>query len=62
MKNDNGVALPFAKERAVSLAWRNSAPDAEIYGFSGKAKYVATGGEVIPGKADAVLTYVLEYN
>ncbi|AVK04206.1 hypothetical protein OBG92_05754 [Pseudomonas paraeruginosa] len=62
LKNDNGVALPFAKERAVSLAWRNSAPDAEIYGFFGKAKYVATGGEVIPGKADAVLTYVLEYN
>ncbi|MCR3765169.1 fimbrial protein [Pseudomonas aeruginosa] len=61
LKNDNGVALPFAKERAVSLAWRNSAPDAEIYGFSGKAKYVATG-EVIPGKADATLSYVLEYN
>lgn len=62
LKNDRGVALPFAKERALPLAWRNSAPDTEIYGFAGKAKYVATESEIKAGKADAVLTYVLEYN
>ncbi|MFG8567299.1 MULTISPECIES: fimbrial protein [Pseudomonas aeruginosa group] len=62
LKNDRGVALPFAKERALPLAWRDSAPDAEIYGFAGKAKYVATESEIKAGKADAVLTYVLEYN
>ncbi|RIZ50943.1 hypothetical protein AXX04_29995 [Pseudomonas aeruginosa] len=62
MKNSKGVDLPFAKARALALTWQSSVPDAEIYSFSGKARYVATGGDITGGKADATLTYVLEYN
>ncbi|WP_119518402.1 fimbrial protein [Pseudomonas aeruginosa] len=62
LKNSKGVDLPFAKARALALTWQSSVPDAEIYSFSGKARYVATGGDITGGKADATLTYVLEYN
>jgi type 1 fimbria pilin len=62
LTDDNGTALPFAKARALPLTWQSSAPDAELYRFDAKAKYIATGGEITPGKADATMTYVLEYN
>lgn len=33
-----------------------------MYRFVANARYVPTGMEVAAGKADATLTYVLEYN
>ncbi|WP_431823645.1 fimbrial protein [Burkholderia sp. F1] len=60
--NDKGVALPFKKESALPLTWTRSEVDSEFYRFAGKARYVATGGEIKAGKADGTLTYVLEYN
>ncbi|MDT4814349.1 Fimbrial protein [compost metagenome] len=62
LTNDKGVALPFTKAKALPLTWQASAPDAELYRFDAKAKYIATGGEVTAGKANTTLTYVLEYN
>ncbi|MFC5694384.1 fimbrial protein [Pseudomonas sp. GCM10022186] len=60
--NDKGVKLPFAKARSVQIQHHRSDEEGEIYRFSGTAKYVLTSGEVKPGKADATMTYVIDYN
>ncbi|HEP9717992.1 TPA: fimbrial protein [Pseudomonas aeruginosa] len=62
LSNDKNVALPFSKAKALALDWQSSGPGIEMYRLSGKARYVTTGAEVAAGKADATLTYVLEYN
>ncbi|WP_235184560.1 fimbrial protein [Pseudomonas chlororaphis] len=62
LTNDKNVALPFSKAKAVALDWQASGPGTEMYRFAAKARYVTTGTEVAAGKADAMLTYVLEYN
>ncbi|WP_256581526.1 MULTISPECIES: fimbrial protein [Pseudomonas] len=62
LSNDKNVALPFSKAKAVALDWQASGPGTEMYRFAAKARYVPTGTEVAAGKADATLTYVLEYN
>lgn len=46
---------------ATSTTWLRSDQTAEIYRFSGKAKYVKTGSAVTPGKANGNLTYVINY-
>lgn len=60
--SDRHVALPFARERAISMDWQGKLPNGHRYGFSGTARYVPSGGTVTPGQADAHLVYVLEYN
>jgi len=62
LTSDSGVRLPFSKARALSLKWGWSAPDGEIYRFSGKAKYAPTSGTIKPGQADAVMNFVIDYN
>lgn len=62
LTNDKGVALPFNQTKAVALDWQASGPGREMYRFAGKARYVPTNGEIVAGKADATLTYILEYN
>ncbi|WP_124311459.1 fimbrial protein [Pseudomonas chlororaphis] len=62
LSNDKNVALPFSKAKAVALDWQASGPGTEMYRLAAKARYVTTGAEVAAGKADATLTYVLEYN
>ncbi|MBV6221830.1 fimbrial protein [Pseudomonas aeruginosa] len=62
LTDSNGARLPFTASKALNLDWQYSQPDAEVYHFSGKARYVPSGGEVRPGKADAVVSYVLVYN
>ncbi|WP_097303983.1 fimbrial protein [Pseudomonas chlororaphis] len=62
LSNDKNVALPFSQDKAVALDWQSSGPGTEMYHFAGKARYVTTGTEVAAGKADATLTYILEYN
>ncbi|MGU7785172.1 fimbrial protein [Burkholderia sp. PU8-34] len=62
LTNDKGVALPFAKAKAMPMTWTSSGTDSELYRFAGKARYIASGGEIKAGKADATLTYVLQYN
>ncbi|MGN7743759.1 fimbrial protein [Pseudomonas sp. 22526] len=62
LSNDKNVALPFSQDKAVALDWQSSGPGTEMYHFAGKARYVTTGMEVAAGKADATLTYILEYN
>lgn len=62
LSSDKNVALPFSKAKAVALDWQSSGPGTEMYRFAAKARYVATSAEVAAGKADATLTYVLEYN
>ncbi|MFZ6048250.1 fimbrial protein [Pseudomonas sp. CR3202] len=60
--NDKGVKLPFDKARAIRIEHHRSDEEGEIYRFSGTAKYALTSGEVKPGKADATMTYVIDYN
>lgn len=62
LKNDKGTKLPFSKPNAINLDWQRSDVDAEVYRFAGSARYSASGGEIKPGKADASMTYVLDYN
>ncbi|KUZ45670.1 hypothetical protein WI33_27085 [Burkholderia ubonensis] len=60
--NDKGVKLPFDSSRSIKIDHFRSDVGGEIYRFSGVAKYVLTTGEVKSGKADATMTYVIEYN
>lgn len=60
MTNDKGKDVPFTKGGALPLTWQSSGTNLERYRFSGKARYVATTGEMTAGKADATLTYVLQ--
>ncbi|CAI8788840.1 hypothetical protein EMIT0324P_10736 [Pseudomonas chlororaphis] len=60
--NDKGVKLPFDIARSVALDWNRDAADGSIYRFSGKAKYAPTGGEIKPGKGDATMNFVINYN
>ncbi|PMY59823.1 fimbriae assembly protein [Pseudomonas sp. FW305-25] len=62
LKNDKGTKLPFDKPGAVSLDWQYSETDAEVYRFAGSARYTPSGGEIKSGKANATMTYVLDYN
>lgn len=59
--SDKGMDVPFTKGGALPLTWQSSGTNLERYRFSGKARYVATTGEMTAGKADATLTYVLQY-
>lgn len=59
----DGGRLPFSKENSINLNWLRSEKDAEVYRFLGQAQYVENLTEAPkPGKADATMTYVLEYN
>ncbi len=60
--DDKGVKLPFAKARSIRVEHHRSDEEGEIYRFSGTAKYTLTTGTVKPGKADATMTYVIDYN
>lgn len=60
--NDKGAKLPFDIARSIGLDWNRDAAEGSIYRFSGKAKYAPTGGEMKPGKGDATMSFVLNYN
>ncbi|AZD01032.1 hypothetical protein C4K27_1827 [Pseudomonas chlororaphis subsp. chlororaphis] len=60
--NNKGVKLPFDISRSVALDWNREIAEGSIYRFSGSAKYVPTGGEIKPGKGDATMSFVLNYN
>ncbi|MGY3256769.1 fimbrial protein [Pseudomonas chlororaphis] len=60
--SDKGVKLPFAISRSIALDWNREIAEGSIYRFSGSAKYVPTGGEIKPGKGDATMSFVLNYN
>ncbi|MND32074.1 Fimbrial protein [compost metagenome] len=62
LTNDKGVKLPFTKSGAVGLDWNRSDARGEIYRFSGTAKYAPTTGEMEPGKGDATMSFVIDYN
>lgn len=61
--NDRGVKLPFSLGSALNLTWIRSEPKGEIYRLPVVAEYVKKASQKIePGKANAVLNYILEYN
>ncbi|MCP1480360.1 MULTISPECIES: fimbrial protein [Pseudomonas] len=60
--NDKGVKLPFDISRSIALDWNREIAEGSIYRFSGSAKYAPTGGEIKPGKGDATMSFVLNYN
>lgn len=58
-----GGKLPFSKFGALTMKWIKSEEDGERYTFEFNAKYVQKGStKIIPGRADAVLNYILDYN
>ncbi|WP_261792943.1 fimbrial protein [Pseudomonas chlororaphis] len=60
--NDKGIKLPFDIARSIKLDWSRSIADGELYRFAGKAKYVPTTGQMAPGRGDATMNFVLNYN
>ena len=58
-----GTALPFSVGQAVNMSWLRSDAEGELYTLPIKARYVQKPNtKVEPGKADAVLNYIIEYN
>ncbi|MBD9680830.1 hypothetical protein IB274_29280 [Pseudomonas sp. PDM18] len=63
LTNDRKVKLPFIKGSALSMAWTRSEASGEIYRLPIVAQYVKSGSaDIVPGRADAILNYILEYN
>lgn len=63
LRNDRGVNLPFSQGSALTMAWTRSEPGGEIYRLPVVAAYTRKGVQkVVPGKANATLNYILEYN
>ncbi|UDI94638.1 fimbrial protein [Pseudomonas sp. IAC-BECa141] len=59
----SGVKLPFNKAGGLAMKWVKTEQDGELYSFDFDAKYARKGGvEPKPGRADAVLNYILDYN
>lgn len=61
----DGTKLPFSdRAAALDMAWVEKVNGIDRYRFEGHAKYVAIpdAGDPRPGRADAVMTYVLDYN
>lgn len=63
LSSDKGTALPFTKRDALSMAWINSQPGGELYRLPITAKYANKPTQTAkPGKANATLNYIFEYN
>ena len=60
--SDGKTPLPFTQAGALRLAHTGTAINAETYRFAGNAQYVPGTEEGKAGKADATLSYILEYN
>lgn len=59
----SGYPLPISMNRPVSLSWLRTDPEGEIYTLPISARYAKKANtNVQPGRADAVLTYITEYN
>lgn len=60
----SGTPLPFAnRAKALGMTWIGRSNGKDRYRFEGRARYVAMpGAEPKPGRADAVMSYVLDYN
>lgn len=60
----DGTKLPFSdRGKALDMTWVENLNGADRYRFEGRAKYVTIpgAGEPQPGRADAVMSYVLDY-
>ncbi|QKL09604.1 fimbrial protein [Pseudomonas putida] len=63
LTTNKGKVLPFNKNNSIELEWLRSEAMAEVYRFSGVAQYAPSQtGKLKPGRGDATMTYVLEYN
>ncbi len=61
----SGAPLPFAnRAQALGMTWVERKNGKDRYRFEGRARYVAMpgAGPPKPGRADAVMSYVLDYN
>lgn len=58
-----GIPLPFSQGQAIHMTWQRSDVEGEVYTLPITARYAKkTGSQVVPGRADAVLNYIIEYN
>lgn len=58
-----GVALPFYKSQAIEMTWQGTDTEGELYTLPITARYAKKANtKVVPGRADAVLNYIIEYN
>ncbi|MBB3277740.1 MULTISPECIES: fimbrial protein [unclassified Pseudoxanthomonas] len=62
LKDEDGNPLPFSPERALPLKWQDGTRQRQRYRLSATARYASEGGTPGAGRADASLTYVLDYN
>lgn len=61
----DGTKLPFSdRSKALDMTWIENLNGVDRYRFEGRAKYMAIpgAGEPRAGRADAVMSYVLDYN
>lgn len=62
LENDKGRPLPFSKSNALTMDWDHTDSQGEVYRLPIKARYVKSGASMTPGRADAEMSYVIEYN
>lgn len=61
--NDRGARLPFSQGGALDMTWIRSEPQGEIYRLPVVAAYERKASQKVePGRANATLNYILEYN
>lgn len=61
--NDRSVKLPFSQGSALDMTWTRSEPKGEVYRLPVIAEYAKKASQkVVPGRANATLNYILEYN
>jgi len=64
LRSDKGTYLPFTPGRALAMDWSRSSAEGEVYRFSATATYVPMSpmSPMKPGRADATMNFIIEYN
>lgn len=63
VSDTNGNPLPFDRKKALRMTHVGRIKDIDRYHFQGRAQYVTIPERQLgPGRADAAMTYVLDYN
>ena len=63
MTDAEGNPVPFHdRPRSLPSVWQDSIGVEDRYRFQGKARYVPLAGPLKAGSADAVMSFVLDYD
>lgn len=63
LSNEQNTPLPFSRGAAMDMTWTRTQPDGEIYRLPVSAEYVKKPSQKVePGRANATLNYIIEYD